>query len=68
MNTQLHTVTIPLQDYQEMIAAINNGNAKFDRRRDELIAKLETMPIPDSRYMTPRELVWEIIKVVKAFK
>ncbi len=65
MNPTTHTVTIPIADYQELVAALNDSNAKFIKLRDRLIKDLENMRLPDNIHLTPREFLWQLIEVIK---
>jgi hypothetical protein len=57
------TVTIPIADYQELMAAKKLNNDRFVDMRDRMIKHLEELRVPG--HLSPWEFLADIIKALK---
>lgn len=65
MNTNQHTVTIPIKDYNELLAAANDSEVKLKEFRSSLSNTLQKMRGGNFRHMTADEFLNIVINAVE---
>lgn len=65
MNTNQHTVTLPIADYQELMDAKANADKRFTELRDRLVKRMEEFSPRSSYLHNPAEFLADIIKTLK---
>ena len=57
MNTNTHTVTLPIADYQELMAAHSQAEAKYESLKNGLIDLLRRQSFRTHNHMTLEEVI-----------
>jgi len=63
MNTKAHVVTIPIEDYQELVNHMTGPNHQFEVLKQQLLTELKEAR--QNKHYIKRSFIDELIEIIK---
>jgi len=63
MNTEKHTVTIPVADYQELVNYMTGPNLRFEELKQQLLTELEKAR--QGKHFIKRQFIGELVEIIE---